>query len=115
MKKTTTKATKKTTKKVELPEPIEIDITNINTFDKMYLSFISAKLDKGFDINAEEVSTILTIFANQANSLFSKQSNTISLLMMICLLVFNDINWARRPWYKKLMFWKKKPEFKLEF
>lgn len=115
MKKTTTKVTKKTTKKVELPEPIEIDITNINTFDNMYLSFICAKLDKGFDINAEEVSTVLTILANYSNFLFKRQNDTISLLMMTCLLISNDINWARRPWYKKLMFWKKKPEFKIEF
>lgn len=121
MKNTTTKkpatkkvATKKVTKTQE-PPVIKLDVTKIFTDEDMTRAIVFAKIDANRDITANEAVNVITA---EADSLADFYNGILKFHFMveddlrcdICKLQ-KKVNWLNRPWYKKLMFWKKEPEF----
>lgn len=103
---------KKKVSKLQKPT-IKFDIDNIKTYDDMIVAIASSKINAGYGI---DVSEFMHIIADEDKSL----DKTITVLLesftdQIVELVkeknelTRKLAWATRPWYKKLMFWKKNP------
>lgn len=115
---TTKKVTKKTiTKDTASNKPaskeIKLDITDIFTDYDMVYAIAFAKLDTDKDITSSEVKHLL-LFENACLSEMFDATTKFHIMIEddlrceICRLI-KKVNWLNRPWYKKLMFWKKEP------
>ena len=117
MKKTTTKKVenKSVEKKFQVKTPtIYADIRNVNTDAGMVYELASAKLDAGRSVDVSEVANILSKENFDYYDLYkvvidSAEIREKELRSRVSDLT-KQLEWANRPWYKKLMFWKKKPE-----
>ena len=117
MKKTTKPAAKKTTKKAVVSNQpvIEIDITNTSTLDGAVSALIAGKLNAGMDVSCFECKFVAHMFANAMTSILNTSYNMSNVAMEMAACLLNELVWNNRPWYKKLMFWKKKPAYNKVF
>lgn len=122
MKTSTTKGTKKSavkkTKKEQTNEPVlKMDLRFVDT-DKdaaMVKEMAWAKMDAGRMLDVSEVMNLLNSESEEMVDFYKSITNSYrsqadKMYCKICKLEA-EITWLKRPWYKKLMFWKKKPEF----
>ncbi len=114
--KKTTKSTKMTAKKtVFVPKTAtcEFNICTVNTDEDMVKTIAIAKFNAGYNLDVSEIAALLEDqrynFDKTIDDVF-KQYNTDLLKNRVKYLKLqNDYEWATRPWYKKLLFWKKNP------
>lgn len=122
MKKTTKETLKKSTKNTKKTDTkkIKIDATHLYTLDSVTDSIIEAKLNAGISIDKNEVVAIVEHLANFAASILTgiadcdckiinDMCNELTDKTVKIADLNKQLNWANRPWYKKLMFWKKNP------
>lgn len=116
MKKTTTSSTKakKTTAKktasvVEF-EPknatLYLDIRNVNTDEDMVYEIASAKVCADRMLSTSEA---VTFIQHELELMHKLDDILVQGLFETNNSLYNKLKWAKRPWYKKLMFWKKNP------
>lgn len=122
MKKTTKETLKKSTKNTKKTDTkkIKIDATHLYTLDSVTDSIIEAKLNAGISIDKDEVVAIVEHLANFAAAILTRiadcdckiindMCNELTDKTVKIADLNKQLNWANRPWYKKLMFWKKNP------
>lgn len=91
----------------------EFNICTVNTDEDMVKTIAIAKFNAGYNLDVSEIAALLEDqrynFDKTIDDVF-KQYNTDLLKNRVKYLKLqNDYEWATRPWYKKLLFWKKNP------
>ena len=100
-------ATSKT--KTEAKGPVlKMDISDMQnlTDENVKRKMIRAKIEAGRLIDPSELASVVEDVTENTSSFF--KSINEGLFEYICELQ-QEINWLNRPWYKKVIFWKKKP------
>lgn len=106
--------TKKSTKVSKLPKPtVNVDLTDVDTYDDMIVELASAKVNAGYGVDVSEFMHIISNENKGINELLDAMlkvyTTQIEALINSNARLRNKLAWATRPWYKKLMFWKKNP------
>ncbi len=102
------------TRKNKVYEPklakCKVNITHINTDRDIVYALAVAKLNADREINASEFNTVFYTHVDA----YSRSLDSFMNAMKNEYFRFNcESKWANRPWYEKLLFWRKKPTCKM--
>lgn len=109
--KKTTKTTKTSKAKTFEPKVATCfaDIRDVKTDIEMICRIAAAKLCCGRNIGATEANILISTNISEYGKIVDA---VIKSLRKRCADLKCELEWATRPWYKKMMFWKKKPACK---
>ena len=103
----------KTKQHTPLKPTIKINMNDIETYDDLVTMFATAKINAGYDISVSEFMAVLNaecIAAEELfNCVFKVYDEELDNMNKKNNKLYKKLEWATRPWYEKLMFWKKDP------